>query len=129
MTKPENLHTLATALENAARGGYAIGSFAPRYTSMIAPVLRAGQKTGSPLIVQVSQRELTRYGIDCAMFSAAFFAAMQTERITVPVVLHLDHTFEKPVIVSAIDAGFTSVMIDQSEKPLEENIRVTVDIV
>jgi ketose-bisphosphate aldolase len=129
MTKLPNLHTLKAALAQAERGGYAIGSFAPRYTTMIAPVLRAGEKTGSPLIVQVSQRELVRYGTDCRMFSEAFFAAMEREKITVPVVLHLDHTFEKPVIMSAIDAGFTSVMIDQSEKPLEENIRVTADIV
>ena len=129
MTQLPNLYKLATALKIAERHGYAIGSFAPRYTAMIAPVLRAGEKTKSPLIVQVSQRELTRYGIDAGIFAAAFFAAMKSERITVPVVLHLDHTFEKPVILAAIEAGFTSVMIDQSEKPIDENIRVTADIV
>ncbi len=127
--KPSNLFKLAPALAVAERNGYAIGSFAPRYTSMIAPVLRAGEKTKSPLIVQISQREFERYGLDSKTFADAFFAAMQQEKITVPVVLHLDHTFEKAVIMAAIDAGFTSVMIDQSEKPLNDNIRVTADIV
>jgi ketose-bisphosphate aldolase len=127
--KPTNLLKLAPALAIAEHHGYAIGSFAPRYTSMIAPVLRAGEATRSPLIVQISQREFDRYGLDPKAFADAFFAAMNSEKVTVPVVLHLDHTFEKKVILAAIDAGFTSVMIDQSEKPLNDNIRVTADIV
>lgn len=128
-SKPKNLFRLAPALAAAERGGYALGSFAPRYTPMIRPVLRAGQRTGSPLIVQVSQRELERYHVEAAAFADAFFAAMDEERIDVPVVLHLDHTFEMPVIAAAIAAGFTSVMIDQSLKPLDENIAVTREVV
>lgn len=50
---------------------------------------------------------------------------MEEERITVPAVLHLDHTKVIPVIGEAIAAGFTSVMIDASEHPLEENIRIS----
>lgn len=120
---------LAPALLAAERGGYALGSFAPRYTAMIRPILRAGAKTRSPLIVQISQREFERYGITPAAFGRAFFAALEVERPDVPVVLHLDHTFEIPVIEQAIAAGFTSVMIDQSAKPLEENIEVTARVV
>src|SRR5215213_3916718 len=111
--KPPNLFNLASALAVAERNGYAIGSFAPRYTSMIAPILRAGEKTRSPLIVQISQREFERYGITARQFGDAFFDAFEAEQPTVPVVLHLDHTFEVSVIEQAIDAGFTSVMIDQ----------------
>lgn len=120
---------LAPALHAAERGGYALGSFAPRYTGMIAPILRAGKKTRSPLIVQVSQRELERYAISARQFADAFFAAMETERPDVPVVLHLDHTFELEVIQQAMGAGFTSVMIDQSARPLEENIAVSAEVV
>ena len=122
------LQTLKTALEAAERGGYALGSFAPRYTAMIGPILRAGERTRSPLIVQISQRELERYGITAKAFGAAFFAALEAEGTTVPVVLHLDHTFEHAVIAQAIDAGFTSVMIDQSAKPFEENVRVSREV-
>jgi fructose-bisphosphate aldolase class II len=125
-TKPKNsLFTLKAALEVAERHGYALGSFAPRYTAMIRPILRAGERTRSPIIVQISQRELERYGITAAGFGEAFFAALAAESPTVPIVLHLDHTFEMPVIAAAIEAGFTSVMIDQSAKPFEENVRVT----
>jgi ketose-bisphosphate aldolase len=125
---PMALTRLAPALKVAERGGYALGSFAPRLTPMIAPILRAGEATRSPLIVQISQREFERYGLDPAAFGEAFFAAMEEVRPTVPVVLHLDHTFERSVIEAAIEAGFTSVMIDQSANPLEENIAVSASI-
>jgi ketose-bisphosphate aldolase len=122
---PGNLLRLAPALAVAQRQGYALGSFAPRYTSMIAPVLRAAQRTQSPLIVQISQRELVRYQLDAKTFADAFFGALASERVDVPVVLHLDHSFELPVLAAAIDAGFTSVMMDQSTKSLEENIAIS----
>lgn len=120
---------LKPALAVAERGGYALGAFAPRLTPMIAPVLRAAQHTHSPLIVQISQRELTRADITPQAFADAFFAAVERERATVPVVLHLDHTFERQVIEDAIAAGFTAVMIDASEHPLDENIARTREVV
>jgi ketose-bisphosphate aldolase len=128
-TKPQgSLFTLKAALEIAEAQGYALGSFAPRYTAMIRPILRAGERTRSPLIVQISQRELERYGITAAGFGTAFFAALAAEAPTVPIVLHLDHTFEMPVIVAAIEAGFTSVMIDRSAAPFDENVRVSREV-
>jgi ketose-bisphosphate aldolase len=122
---PRNLLRLAAALGVAERQGHALGSFAPRYTRMIRPVLRAGQRTRSPLIVQISQREMARYGVTADAFADTFFDALAAEQVDVPVVLHLDHTFEMPVIATAIAAGFTSVMMDQSTKPLAENIAIS----
>src|SRR4051794_30074294 len=124
---PRNLLRLAPALTVAERHGHALGSFAPRYTRMIRPVLRAGQRTRSPMIVQISQREMARYGLDAQEFADEFFTALTDEHIDIPVVLHLDHTFDMPVIASAIDAGFTSVMMDQSTKPLAVNIALSRD--
>lgn len=123
------LRTLTQVLSAAERGGYAVGSFSPRTTAMIQPVLCAGQAARSPLIVQISQKELTRYQITPSRFAEEFFAQVEEQRITVPVVLHLDHTKEFPVIRDAIAAGFTSVMIDASEKPLDENISITRQVV
>lgn len=123
------LKTLNPVLSSAERGGYAVGSFSPRTTAMIQPVLRAGQALGSPLIVQISQKELARYQSTPHRFAEEFFLQIEQERITVPVVLHLDHTKEFSVIEDAIAAGFTSVMIDASEKPLDENIAVTRQVV
>jgi ketose-bisphosphate aldolase len=123
------LRTLAQVLSAAERGGYAVGSFSPRTTVMILPILCAGQVARSPLIVQISQKELTRYQVTPARFAEEFFAQLEHEHITVPVVLHLDHTKEFAVIQDAIAAGFTSVMIDASEKPLEENIATSRQVV
>jgi fructose-bisphosphate aldolase class II len=128
-TMRHNVLPLKPALEAAERGGYALGAFAPRYTSMIQPILRAGERTGSPLIVQISQKELVRYGITPEAFAEEFRSALEREQVTVPVVLHLDHTKDMQVIEDAIEAGFTSVMIDASELPLEENIATTRSVV
>ncbi|SFI76200.1 fructose-bisphosphate aldolase, class II [Paenibacillus sp. UNC496MF] len=124
-TKPANVITLKEALVLAERHGYATGSFSPRYTPMIVPVLRAAQQSASPAIVQISHKELLRYGITPRQFGDAFYEAVRSEGITVPVVLHLDHTKEMDTIALAIEAGFTSVMIDASEQPLEANIALS----
>jgi ketose-bisphosphate aldolase len=127
--KPTNVLPLTEALAIAEKSHYATGSFSPRYIAMIAPVLQAGQKTESPLIVQISQKELERYGITPFEFADEFYAQVEKLAITVPVVLHLDHTKELNVIKDAIAAGFTSVMIDASEKPFAENVKITKEVV
>ncbi|MFP5108756.1 class II fructose-bisphosphate aldolase [Neobacillus sp. C211] len=127
--KPTNVLPLTEALAIAEKSHYATGSFSPRYIAMIAPVLQAGQKTESPLIVQISQKELERYGITPFEFADEFYAQVEKLSITVPVVLHLDHTKELNVIKDAIAAGFTSVMIDASEKPFAENVKITKEVV
>ncbi|WP_077623225.1 class II fructose-bisphosphate aldolase [Sediminibacillus massiliensis] len=126
-TKSKNIITLKQALEQAEKGKFAIGSFSPRYTDMILPIVRAGEKTKSPIIVQISQKELDRYGITPAEFGDVFYQTMKDEKITVPTVLHLDHTKELQVIKNAIEAGFTSVMMDASEHPLDKNIEISAE--
>lgn len=119
------VRTLNEVLAAAELGSYAVGSFSPRTTAMIQPVLRAGQALKSPLIVQISQKELTRYQITPGEFASEFFTQLEQQHINLPVVLHLDHTREISIIENAIAAGFSSVMIDASEKPLEENIGIS----
>jgi|SRR5690625_2332718 len=125
--KSKNTITLKKALEQAEKNQYALGSFAPRYTDMIPPILRAGEKTNSPVIVQISQKELERYGITPEEFGEAFYDALQEEQITIPTVLHLDHTKDLSVIKRAIEANFTSVMIDASEFPFEKNTAISAE--
>ncbi|MDQ7864633.1 class II fructose-bisphosphate aldolase [Peribacillus frigoritolerans] len=71
-------------------------------------------------MVQTSEREQERYGINLAEFSREFYRVIQEENITIPAVLHLDHTKDFNVIAEAIDVGFTSVMIDASEQPFKQ---------
>lgn len=123
-----NVITLKAALEVAEANHFAIGSFSPRYIPMIAAVLQAGQAAGSPLIVQISHKELERYGITPEEFAEEFYRQIGESNITVPAVLHLDHTKELDTIKRAIAAGFTSVMIDASEKPFNENVAISKEV-
>src|SRR5690606_21590545 len=107
-----NVLSLNPVLTNAERGGYAVGSFSPRSTAMIRPVLQAGQALQSPLIVQISQKELERHQSAPSQFADAFYREVEQLKVTIPVVLHLDRTKQFAVIEEAIAAGFTSVMID-----------------
>src|SRR4051794_28472996 len=100
-TKPRNLLTLKQALEQAEKAQCALGSFSPRSTPMIQAILLGGQKMQSPLIVQISQKELDRYTISPAEFADEFYKQLQDQQITVPVVLHLDHTKKIEVIQDA----------------------------
>lgn len=127
--RPDNVITLKKALEIAEKKHYAFGSFSPRYTPMITPVLLAAEEMRSPLIVQISEKELIRYGITPKEFGDEFYKQLNQLGITVPVVLHLDHTKVFKTIADAIEAGFTSVMIDASEKSLKENISITKEVV
>jgi ketose-bisphosphate aldolase len=127
--RPANLLTLREALPVAERGGYALGSFSPRYVAMIRPTLLAAERARAPLIVQISANEFRRYGVTPGQFADEFYRQLAALRITVPVVLHLDHTKDLATIEAAIAAGFTSVMIDASESPLDENVARTREVV
>lgn len=127
--KFKNVVTLEVILEAAEQGKYAVGSFSPRYTPMIRPVLLAGQRNRSPLIVQISQKELERYKITPFKFANEFYKQIEELEINVPVCLHLDHTKDMKVIEDAIEAGFTSVMIDASDKSFDENVKITKQVV
>jgi ketose-bisphosphate aldolase len=125
----ENVVPLKVLLAGAERCRYAVGSFAPRNTLMISSVLEAGEAVRSPLIVQISQRELSWAGLSPAVFARAFYDQVMVSPPSVPVGLHLDHTWEMDIIQEAVESGFTSVMIDASDKELEENIAISRQVV
>jgi len=129
MAQKINLCTLTDVLPKAELGGYAVGSFSPRYTAMIRPVLRAAQSLKSPIIVQISENEFGWYRLNPVEFADTFFAVLQEEEITIPVVLHLDHTRQHDTIHKSIAAGFSSVMMDASSKPFSENVEFTKAVV
>ena len=74
-------------------------------------------RQSSPVIVQVSQKEMKRYGSTCGQFADEYRRCIREMDIRVPAALHLDHTKDLDIIQAAIDAGFDSVMIDASEQP------------
>lgn len=120
---------LTEILRNTIPEGYAVGSFSPRYQKLIHPILQAAQECESPAIIQISSKELMRYGIVPGDFAREYFVQKEELGITVPVVLHLDHTYDFALIREAIAAGFESVMIDASARPFEENVEITRAVV
>lgn len=128
-TRPAGVTTLRPVLAAATQDGFGVGAFAARYTPMIRPILRAAQDTQSPVIVQISQKELDRAGISAHEVADEFFRMRAEEGISVPVVLHLDHTRSVDLIQEAIAHGFTSVMIDASDEVLGDNIARSAAVV
>lgn len=120
-----NRAAITEALIRARERGYALGSFSPRNTFLIRWVLLAAQKQRSPVIVQISSNELRWFGLSPLAFAEAFFR--ETQRLGVPAILHLDHTYDLSVLREAVHAGFQSVMFDGSKLPFVENIAQTLE--
>lgn len=126
MRKVENLSNM---LKDATKKGYAVGSFSARYTKLIAPIIKAAMATNSPAIVQLSEKEVIRHKVGVKEFADEFYRVVKELDPQVPLALHLDHTKTLDVIREAMDAGFTSVMIDASEMEFDDNVAVTKKVV
>lgn len=126
MSKVENLSNM---LKDATTKGYAVGSFSARYTKLIAPIIKAAMAANSPAIVQLSEKEVIRHKVGVKEFADEFYRVVKELDPQVPLALHLDHTKTLDVIKEAMDAGFTSVMIDASEMEFDDNAAVTKKVV
>lgn len=126
MSKIENLSDM---LHDAAKKGYAVGSFSARYTKLIMPIIKAAMAANSPAIVQLSEKEVIRHKVGVKEFADEFYRVVEELNPQVPLALHLDHTKTLDVIKEAIEAGFTSIMIDASEKEFEDNVAITKEVV
>ncbi len=120
---------LTEMLPAAQRGGYAVAALSARYRACVRPALQAAVNLGSPVILEISQRELAWFGLTPRNFRDALDTAVIELRADVPIGLHLDHSWDVAVIAAAIEAGFSSVMIDASAQPFEENVRQTREVV
>ncbi len=126
MSKIENLSDM---LQDARKKGYAVGSFSARYTKLIMPIIKAAMAANSPAIVQLSEKEVIRHKVGVKEFADEFYRVVEELNPQVPLALHLDHTKTLDVIKEAIEAGFTSIMIDASEKEFEDNVAITKEVV
>ncbi|WP_432354033.1 class II fructose-bisphosphate aldolase [Sporosarcina sp. A2] len=110
------------------REGYAIGQFNLNNLEYTQAILKAAQAENSPVILGVSEGA-ARYMGGFTTVVHMVKGLMHDYKITVPVAIHLDHGSSLEKCKEAIDAGFTSVMIDASAKPIEENIAITKQVV
>jgi ketose-bisphosphate aldolase len=116
---------MTAMLRDARAGGYAVGAFnILDYASMRA-VVEAAEEAKAPVIVQTSAKTVIMWG--CRPMIGWFRDI--ASGASVPVAIHLDHCKDLDLIRSCIDAGWTSVMIDASSKPLEENLKLSRQVV
>lgn len=119
------LVTTTEMFKKAYEGHYAIGAFNVNNMEIIQGIVQAAQQEQSPLILQVSAgaRKYANHTYLVKLVEAA------VETTGLPIALHLDHGEDFAICKACVDGGFTSVMIDGSKHPFEENIRLTKEVV
>ena len=119
------LVTTTEMFKKAYEGGYAIGAFNVNNMEIVQGITEAAMEVNAPLILQVS-KGARAYANHTYLTKLVEAAIIETG---LPICLHLDHGDSFETCKSCIDGGFTSVMIDASSKPFEENIEITKKVV
>ena len=116
---------------DAYKNGYAVGAFNVNNMEIIQGITAAATELHAPLILQVSKgaRAYANHIYLMKLIEAAIEDAQQNAGFDLPICVHLDHGDSFELCKSCIDGGFTSVMIDGSSKPYEENIKLTRQVV
>ncbi len=112
-------------LEQARKEGFCVGAFNVVDYLSIEAVVAAAELKKAPVIIQTSSATIKRFGIA----DIVTMTRMAAKNSNVPICLHLDHGTDVAIIREAIKEGYTSVMIDGSKLPFEENIAVSKDVV
>ena len=127
------LVTMRQLLDEAAKGGYGVGAFNVNNMEQIQAIMEAAKETSSPVIIQAS-RGARQYAQDRYLYHLMLAAAELYPEI--PIAMHQDHGNSFETCKSAIELGFTSVMMDGSLKTdgktptdFEENVEVTRRVV
>ncbi len=127
------LVSMRQLLDEAAKGGYGVGAFNVNNMEQIQAIMEAARETKSPVIVQAS-RGARKYSNDLFLYHLMLAAAELYPEI--PMALHLDHGNSPETCKSAIELGFTSVMMDGSlmedgktPSSYEYNVKVTKEVV
>ena len=120
------LVTTTEMFKKAYDGGYAVGAFNVNNMEIVQGITEAAGELKSPVVLQVSKgaRAYANHKYLVHMVQAAV-----ENYPDIPIALHLDHGDSFELCKSCIDGGFTSVMIDASSKPFEENIALTKQVV
>ena len=120
-----SLVTSKKMLEDAQRGGYAVGAFNAENMEMVMAIVDAACELNAPVIIQTTPSTVKYAGLDVYLANVRAVA----ERASVPVAMHLDHGNSFALAMSALHTGYTSVMIDGSQESFEDNIALTKSVV
>jgi len=119
------LVTTTAMFKKAYEGNYAVGAFNVNNMEIIQGITEAAKQENAPLILQVSAgaRKYAKHVYLMKLVEAAM------EDTGICVALHLDHGEDFEICKACVDGGFSSVMIDGSKHPFEENVRLTKQVV
>jgi ketose-bisphosphate aldolase len=119
------LENMKSMLGKAAGEGYAVGAFNILDYNSTKAVVQAAEQTNAPVIIQTSAKTVIFWGASAIISWIKQLAGQSS----VPVALHLDHCKDLDLIRECIESGWTSVMIDASSKPFEENLALSLQVV
>jgi fructose-bisphosphate aldolase class II len=112
-------------LSKASEAGYAVCAFNVDHMEMIRALVEAAEAEQAPVIIQIEFNHGREMGLEVFTTVGKLFA----ERSNLPVALHLDHGTTLDGCKACLDAGFTSVMFDASDRSLLENVKMTQAVV
>jgi fructose-bisphosphate aldolase class II len=118
------LLTMKELLETAQKNKFAVGAFNVADSTFLRAVVEEAEKEKAPAIIAIHPTEL-----EFITDEFISYAKHRAYKSSVPLVIHLDHGGNMEEIVRAIKCGFTSVMIDGSTLPYEENVNITKKVV
>ena len=119
------LTKLTDLLEDAKDGQYAVGMFVMYNVEFLQGLIQAAEEMHSPIFIAYG--ELAEDVSSIKHFSKTVLSMIEDTKV--PIGFHWDHASSLDVVKLAVESGFTSVMIDASAHPLEENIRITKEVV
>lgn len=122
------LVTLSEVLSQARAAGYAVPAFDFTEDVMARTILETAEQCRSPVILMGLPHDLDSGGGGGWIYQPAVVRAA-AERAGIPVVLHLDHAIDLATARKGFEAGFSSVMIDGSNLPFDENVQLTRSVV
>ena len=115
------LVTSEEMLLKAQKGGYAVGAFNAENMEMVKAIIQAAEELKAPVMIQTTPSTV-KYG---TLETYQAIVAAEAAKASIPVCLHLDHGSSFELAMQALNAGYTSVMIDGSKLDFEENIAVS----
>jgi len=119
------LENMKSMLSKAAAERYAVGAFNILDYNSTKAVVAAAEELNAPVIIQTSAKTVIFWGTSAIMCWMKELAGSSK----VPIALHLDHCKDLDLIKECIETGWTSVMIDASSKPFEENLALSRQVV
>ena len=119
------LVTSKEMLIDAQKNKYAVGAFNANNMEIVQAIIETAEEEKSPVIVQASQGAIKYAGLEMIVSMVKTMA----DKVSIPVVLHLDHGTDYYQNILCLRAGFTSLMFDGSKLPFDENVAMTKKVV